>query len=61
LPLHRHGDENVFLLRWAPDTVYPAHSHDGGEEGAILRGAGCATPTAVGTSRTRWRRVHCFT
>jgi hypothetical protein len=29
--------------------------------GAILRGAGCATPTAVGTSRTRWRRVHCFT
>jgi anti-sigma factor ChrR (cupin superfamily) len=39
LPLHRHGDENVFLLRWSPDTVYPAHSHDGGEEILVLQGA----------------------
>lgn len=39
LPLHRHGDENVFLLRWAPDTEYPAHSHDGGEEIFVLAGA----------------------
>ena len=39
LPLHRHGGEYVFLLRWSPDTVYPAHSHDGGEEIFVLEGA----------------------
>lgn len=38
-PLHRHGDESVFLLRWAPDTVYPEHGHDGGEEILVLEGA----------------------
>ena len=39
MPLHRHGDENVFLLRWLPDTVYPVHSHAGGEEIFVLEGA----------------------
>jgi len=38
-PLHRHRDENVFLLRWAPDTVYPEHVHTGGEEIFVLEGA----------------------
>ena len=38
-PLHRHGDENVFLLRWAPDTAYPEHVHAGGEEILVLEGA----------------------
>lgn len=38
-PLHRHRHENVFLLRWAPDTVYPEHVHTGGEEIFVLEGA----------------------
>ena len=38
-PLHRHGNENVFLMRWAPDTVYPEHVHAGGEEILVLEGA----------------------
>ena len=38
-PLHRHGDENVFLMRWAPDTAYPEHVHPGGEEILVLDGA----------------------
>jgi anti-sigma factor ChrR (cupin superfamily) len=39
LPLHRHRAENVFLLRWAPDTAYPEHEHTGGEEIFVLEGA----------------------
>lgn len=39
LPLHRHREENVFLLRWAPDTAYPEHEHPGGEEIFVLEGA----------------------
>lgn len=39
LPLHRHREENVFLLRWAPDTAYPEHEHCGGEEVFVLDGA----------------------
>ncbi len=37
-PLHRHGEESVFLLRWAPDTAYPDHVHAGGEEILVLDG-----------------------
>jgi anti-sigma factor ChrR (cupin superfamily) len=38
-PLHRHREENIFLLRWAPDTAYPEHAHPGGEEILVLEGA----------------------
>ena len=38
LPLHRHREENVFLLRWAPDIAYPEHEHAGGEEIFVLEG-----------------------
>jgi anti-sigma factor ChrR (cupin superfamily) len=38
-PLHRHRNENVFLLRWAPDTAYPEHLHAGGREILVLDGA----------------------
>jgi anti-sigma factor ChrR (cupin superfamily) len=38
-PLHRHRTENVFLMRWAPDTLYPEHAHHGGEEILVLEGA----------------------
>lgn len=37
--LHRHREENVFLMRWAPDTAYPEHVHEGGEEVLVLDGA----------------------
>ena len=38
-PLHRHREENVCLLRWAPDTACPEHVHAGGEEILVLDGA----------------------
>ena len=37
--LHRYHEENVFLMRWAPDTGYPDHAHAGGEEVFVLDGA----------------------
>ena len=38
MPLHQHGSEQVALIRFGPDTVYPTHVHDGGEEILVLRG-----------------------
>jgi anti-sigma factor ChrR (cupin superfamily) len=38
MPLHRHGNEQVALIRFSPDTVYPQHVHGGGEEVLVLRG-----------------------
>jgi len=39
LELHRHGAEHVALIRWAPDTPYERHNHNGGEELLVLEGA----------------------
>jgi anti-sigma factor ChrR (cupin superfamily) len=39
MPLHRFGSELVSLVRWAPNTIFPAHSHAGGEEILVLDGA----------------------
>ena len=38
LPLHRHGDEEVRLVRFAPGTRLPSHGHSGGEEVLVLEG-----------------------
>jgi anti-sigma factor ChrR (cupin superfamily) len=38
MPLHRHDDEQVALIRFDPDTVYPMHAHEGGEEVLVVRG-----------------------
>ena len=38
MPLHQHGSEQVALIRFGLDTLYPAHVHDGGEEILVLRG-----------------------
>jgi anti-sigma factor ChrR (cupin superfamily) len=38
MPLHEHGREQVALIRFAPDTIYPSHVHDGGEEVLVLQG-----------------------
>lgn len=38
IPLHQHGSEQVALIRFDPDTLYPMHVHDGGEEILVLRG-----------------------
>jgi anti-sigma factor ChrR (cupin superfamily) len=38
MPLHRNGTEQVALIRFSPDTVYPQHVHGGGEEVLVLRG-----------------------
>ena len=38
LPLHEFGKERVALIRFAPDTTYPSHVHEGGEEVLVLEG-----------------------
>lgn len=38
LPLHAFGTEQVALVRWAPGTVFDAHTHHGGEEILVLEG-----------------------
>ena len=39
LPLHRHGNEQVSLERWAAGTDRPAHVHERGEEILVLEGS----------------------
>ena len=38
LNLHEYEAEHVALVRWAPDTQFPLHTHFGGEEILVLRG-----------------------
>ena len=38
MPLHEYGREWVALIRFAPDTTYPVHKHEGGEEILVLEG-----------------------
>lgn len=38
LPLHRFGSEFVALVEYAPNTVFSAHTHPGGEEILVLTG-----------------------
>jgi anti-sigma factor ChrR (cupin superfamily) len=61
LPLHAFGSEHVALVRWAPGTVFQAHSHPSGEEIFVVDGvfktsrapirqaAGCAIRLAAFT------------
>jgi anti-sigma factor ChrR (cupin superfamily) len=37
--LHRHRSERVSLVRWAPDTAWKAHAHEGGEEIFVIEGS----------------------
>jgi len=39
LHLHECGSERVALIRWAPNTRYERHEHEGGEEVLVLEGA----------------------
>jgi len=36
--LHKFQDENVVLIRWAPNTPFKEHTHHGGEEVFVLEG-----------------------
>jgi anti-sigma factor ChrR (cupin superfamily) len=38
MPLHSFGTEQVALVKWAPGTQFPHHSHWGGEEIFVLEG-----------------------
>ncbi len=38
MPLHHYGDENIALVRWAPNTQFKPHKHWGGEEIFVLKG-----------------------
>ena len=39
LRLHEYQGEQVAIIRWAPDTPYERHDHNGGEEVLVLEGA----------------------
>jgi len=36
--LHKYQTENVVLIRWAPNTPFAEHTHQGGEEAFVLEG-----------------------
>jgi len=36
--LHKFQDENVVMIRWAPNTRIKEHTHQGGEEVFVLDG-----------------------
>ena len=42
MPLHQFRDEQVVLIRWAPNTPYKEHTHHGGEEVFVIEGLFCA-------------------
>ena len=41
MPLHKFEDENVVLIRWAPNTPFKEHNHQGGEEVLVIEGRFC--------------------
>lgn len=41
LPLHEYGSEHVALVRWAPNTRFQPHWHQGGEEILVIEGEFC--------------------
>jgi len=65
LPLHGHDGVDSALVRWAPDTVFSAHSHPGGEEILVLEGVfrdeGGAYPSGTWLRSPRWSRHAPFT
>ncbi len=38
MPLHQFRNERVALIRWAPNTTYGEHAHEGGEEIFVIDG-----------------------
>jgi anti-sigma factor ChrR (cupin superfamily) len=38
MALHKYQDENVALIRWAPNSSVPEHVHQGGEEVFVIEG-----------------------
>ena len=65
MPLHSHDGVDTALVRWAPNTVFNAHSHPGGEEILVLEGVlrDEAGDYPVGTwlRSPRWSRHAPFT
>ena len=37
--LHQFRDEQVFFIRWAPNTPFKKHTHHGGEEVRVIEGS----------------------
>ena len=65
MPLHSHDGVDTALVRWAPNTVFNAHSHPGGEEILVLDGvfrdeAG-EYPALTWLRSPRWSRHAPFT
>lgn len=65
MPLHSHDGVDTALVRWAPNTLFNAHSHPGGEEILVLDGvfrdeAG-EYPKGTWLRNPRWSRHAPFT
>ena len=65
MPLHSHEGIDTALVRWAPNTVFNAHTHPGGEEILVLDGvfrdeAG-SYPQGTWLRSPRWSRHAPFT
>lgn len=65
LPLHEHDGVATSLVRWAPHTDYPTHTHVGGEEIYVLDGVYNddlgSYPAGTWMRSPRWSRHAPFT
>lgn len=65
LPLHEHDGVTTALVRWAPHTDYPTHTHVGGEEIYVLEGVYNddlgSYPAGTWMRSPRWSRHAPFT
>lgn len=65
MPLHSHEGIDTALVRWAPNTVFNAHMHPGGEEILVLDGVFCdesgSYPEGTWLRSPRWSRHAPFT
>jgi anti-sigma factor ChrR (cupin superfamily) len=55
LPLHKFQNERVVMIRWAPNTPFKEHTHDGGEEVFVV--AGCFSDENGDYSAGTWLRL----
>lgn len=65
MPLHSHDGVDTALVRWAPNTLFNAHSHPGGEEilvlGGVFRDEAGEYPKGTWLRNPRWSRHAPFT
>ena len=53
--LHKFQNENVLMIRWAPNTPFKEHTHEGGEEVFVIEG--CFSDENGGYPAGTWLRL----